>query len=40
MRRALVEAARAGVKAVQLEIAATLPTDLGITLGFNSLDGD
>jgi predicted lipoprotein len=39
-RRALVEAARAGVKAVQLEIAATLPADLGITLGFNSLDGD
>jgi predicted lipoprotein len=40
MRRALVEAARAGIKAVQLEIAATLPPDLGITLGFNSLDGD
>ena len=31
---------RAGVKAVQVEIAATLPADLGITLGFNSLDGD
>ena len=39
-RRARVEAARAGIKAVQVEIAATLPTDLGITLGFNSLDGD
>jgi predicted lipoprotein len=39
-RRPLVEAARAGIKAVQLEIAATLPVDLGITLGFNSLDGD
>jgi predicted lipoprotein len=39
-RRALVEAARAGIKAVQLEIVATLPADLGITLGFNSLDGD
>jgi len=40
MRRPRVEAARAGIKAVQVEIAATLPTDLGITLGFNSLDGD
>jgi predicted lipoprotein len=40
MRRPLVDAARAGVKAVQLEIATTLPADLGITLGFNSLDGD
>jgi predicted lipoprotein len=39
-RRPLVESARAGIKAVQLEIAATLPADLGITLGFNSLDGD
>jgi predicted lipoprotein len=39
-RRPLVEAARAGVKAVQVEIAATRPADLGITLGFNSLDGD
>ena len=39
-RRALVDAARAGIKAVQVDIAATLPTDLGITLGFNSLDGD
>lgn len=39
-RRARVETARAAVKAVQLEIAATLPADLGITLGFNSLDGD
>ena len=39
-RRPQVEAARAAVKAVQLEIAATLPAELGITLGFNSLDGD
>jgi predicted lipoprotein len=39
-RRAAVEMARAAIKAVQLEIAATLPVDLGITLGFNSLDGD
>jgi predicted lipoprotein len=39
-RRPQVEAARAGVKAVQLEIAAVLPMELGITLGFNSLDGD
>jgi uncharacterized protein len=39
-RRPLVETARAAIKAVQLEIAATLPVDLGITLGFNSLDGD
>ena len=40
MRRPRVESARAAIKAVQVEIAATLPTDLGITLGFNSLDGD
>ena len=39
-RRALVEAARAGIKVVQVDIAAVLPADLGITLGFNSLDGD
>ena len=39
-RRPLVDSARAGIKAVQVEIAATLPADLGITLGFNSLDGD
>ena len=39
-RRALVETARAGIKAVQVDIAAVLPADLGITLGFNSLDGD
>lgn len=39
-RRPLVKSARAGIKAVQVEIAATLPADLGITLGFNSLDGD
>jgi predicted lipoprotein len=35
-RRPLVESARAGIKAVQVELAA----DLGVTLGFNSLDGD
>ena len=35
-----LNAARAGIKAVQIEIAATLPADLGVTLGFNSLDGD
>ena len=40
MRRPSVEAARAAIKAVQVEIAAVLPADLGITLGFNSLDGD
>jgi hypothetical protein len=40
MRRPLVEAARAAIKAVQTEIATVLPADLGITLGFNSLDGD
>jgi hypothetical protein len=39
-RRPLVETARAAIKAVQIEIAATLPADLSITLGFNSLDGD
>jgi predicted lipoprotein len=39
-RRALVEAARAAIKAVQTEIAVSLPADLGVTLGFNSLDGD
>jgi predicted lipoprotein len=39
-RRPLVEAARVGIKAVQVELAATIPADLGITLGFNSLDGD
>jgi len=39
-RRPLVDSVRAGIKAVQVEIAATLPADLGITLGFNSLDGD
>ena len=39
-RRPLVEASRASIKAVQLDIAAVLPVDLGITLGFNSLDGD
>ncbi len=39
-QRPRVEAARAAVKAVQTEIAAVLPADLGIPLGFNSLDGD
>lgn len=39
-QRPRVEAARAAIKAVQTEIAAVLPADLGITLGFNSLDGD
>jgi predicted lipoprotein len=39
-RRPKVEAARLAIKAVQTDIAAVLPADLGITLGFNSLDGD
>jgi predicted lipoprotein len=39
-RRPRVEAARVAIKAVQTEIATSLPDDLGITLGFNSLDGD
>jgi predicted lipoprotein len=39
-RRGRVEAARVAIKAVQTEIAATLPGDVGVTLGFNSLDGD
>lgn len=39
-RRPLVDAARVAIKAVQTEIAATLPGDVGVTLGFNSLDGD
>jgi hypothetical protein len=39
-RRASVEAARDAVKATQLLMADILPTDLGITLGFNALDGD
>ena len=39
-RRKKVDAARAAVKAAQTEIAAVLPAELGITLGFNSLDGD
>jgi hypothetical protein len=39
-RRTRVEAARVAIKAVQTEIAKSLPNDLGITLGFNSLDGD
>jgi predicted lipoprotein len=39
-RRARVDAARAAIKAAQTEIASTLPGDVGVTLGFNSLDGD
>lgn len=39
-RRARVDSGRAAIKAVQTEIAATLPGDVGVTLGFNSLDGD
>jgi predicted lipoprotein len=40
LRRATVEAARDAVKATQLLIVDILPADLGITLGFNALDGD
>jgi predicted lipoprotein len=39
-RRARVDAGRAAIKSVQTEIANTLPGDVGVTLGFNSLDGD
>ena len=39
-RRARVDGARAAIKAVQTEIANTLPGDVGVTLGFNTLDGD
>jgi predicted lipoprotein len=39
-RRPKVEAARVAIKAVQVELAKTLPADLGISLGFNLLDGD
>ncbi len=39
-RRPAVERARVSIKAVQTELAATLPGDVGVTLGFNSLDGD
>ncbi|HEY4265381.1 MAG TPA: imelysin family protein [Micropepsaceae bacterium] len=39
-RRARVDAGRAAIKSVQTEIAKTLPGDVGVTLGFNSLDGD
>jgi uncharacterized protein len=39
-RRGRVETARVAIKAVQTEIAKSLPDDLGVTLGFNSLDGD
>jgi len=39
-RRGRVDAARVAIKAAQTEIAKTLPGDVGVTLGFNSLDGD
>jgi predicted lipoprotein len=39
-RRPRVNAGRAAIKAVQTEIAKTLPGDVGVTIGFNSLDGD
>jgi len=39
-RRARVDAARAAIKTAQTEIARSLPGDVGVTLGFNSLDGD
>jgi len=39
-RRAGIESARDAIKATQLLIAEILPADLGITLGFNALDGD
>ncbi len=40
LRRASVEAARDAIKDTQLQIVDILPADLGITLGFNALDGD
>jgi hypothetical protein len=39
-RRPRVDAARVAIKAAQTAIAATVPADVGVTLGFNSLDGD
>lgn len=39
-RRAGIESARDAIKATQLLIVDILPPDLGITLGFNALDGD
>jgi uncharacterized protein len=39
-RRGRVDAARVAIKTAQTEIAKTLPGDVGVTLGFNSLDGD
>lgn len=39
-RRPQVDAARLAIKAVQTEMVKNLPGDLGIILGFNSLDGD
>jgi predicted lipoprotein len=39
-RRGRVDAARAAIKTAQTAIASTLPGDVGVTLGFNSLDGD
>jgi predicted lipoprotein len=39
-RRPAVETARDAIKATQLLLTEILPADLGITLGFNALDGD
>jgi len=39
-RRPRVEAARDAIKATQVLVAEALPPELGITLGFNALDGD
>lgn len=39
-RRGGVESVRDAIKATQLLIVDILPADLGITLGFNALDGD
>lgn len=39
-QRPRVVAAQAAIRKVQLEVADVLPTALGITLGFNALDGD
>ena len=39
-RRAKLEATRVAIKAAQAQIVAILPPALGVTLGFNSLDGD
>jgi uncharacterized protein len=39
-RRPQLETARLALKAVQTEMAKSLPGDLGVILGFNGLDGD